>query len=119
MRENGMQHLEEELKPPSKSKRKCFLQKLLITFLSFETEKFFGVRHIQAALLFFMIVIAYGMRVNLSVTIVAMTDPAATVNPNIPVSKIIFNYKKNKVNSFRRISGTTTAQYYHHFFGAT
>lgn len=50
------------------------------------SDAFYGVRHTQVILLFVMLVIAYGMRVNLSVAIVAMTDPEASSNPNIPVS---------------------------------
>lgn len=38
----------------------------------------------QALLLFILVIIAYGMRVNLSVGIVAMTDPS--INPDFPVS---------------------------------
>lgn len=41
-----------------------------------------------------MLVLAYGMRVNLSVAIVAMTDPEASSNPDIPVSmKKYLNYE--------------------------
>lgn len=81
MCERSVEILEEELLKPSKSKTPKEIFKNHFTLL----EKFFGIRHLQAVLLFFMIVIAYGMRVNLSVTIVAMTDPSATTNPNIPV----------------------------------
>lgn len=77
--------LEEEHKPPS-----MFGINVLSKLLTFKvvpaTGNCYGVRHTQAALLFIMIVIAYGMRASLSVTIVAMTDPTATSNPNIPVS---------------------------------
>lgn len=38
------------------------------------SEACFGVRHIQAVMLFFALVLAYGMRVNMSMAIVAMTD---------------------------------------------
>jgi ACS family sodium-dependent inorganic phosphate cotransporter-like MFS transporter 5 len=44
----------------------------------------FGVRHIQVLLNFFLTFIAYGIRVNLSVGIVAMTT-RATDNPDIPI----------------------------------
>jgi len=44
-----------------------------------------GVRHLQVFLLFFALTVAYALRVNLSVAVVAMTD-AASVNPNFPVS---------------------------------
>lgn len=50
------------------------------------SDAIYGVRHTQVILLFVMLVIAYGMRVNLSVAIVAMTDPEASSNPDIPVS---------------------------------
>ncbi|KAF2897580.1 hypothetical protein ILUMI_08595 [Ignelater luminosus] len=41
-----------------------------------------GSRHVQVVMLFLLITLGYGMRVNLSVGIVAMTDP--TVNPGMP-----------------------------------
>ncbi|KAF5293591.1 hypothetical protein FQA39_LY03076 [Lamprigera yunnana] len=44
----------------------------------------YGARHTQAIMLFLLVTIAYGMRVNLSVGIVAMTDPEASPNPDIP-----------------------------------
>ncbi|KAK4879144.1 hypothetical protein RN001_007290 [Aquatica leii] len=44
----------------------------------------YGARHTQAILLFLLITISYGMRVNLSVGIVAMTDPDASPNPDVP-----------------------------------
>ncbi|KAJ8923273.1 hypothetical protein NQ315_001830 [Exocentrus adspersus] len=43
-----------------------------------------GIRHIIATLLFLLLTIAYGMRVNLSVAIVAMTDNSTSQNPDIP-----------------------------------
>lgn len=49
----------------------------------------FGVRHLQAFLLFLGLTLAYAMRVNLSVAIVAMTDRHAA-NPNFEVN---FNYQ--------------------------
>ncbi|KAF5293587.1 hypothetical protein FQA39_LY03072 [Lamprigera yunnana] len=42
-------------------------------------NSFFGVRHVQILFLALLLCIGYGMRVNLSVGIVAMTDP--TINP--------------------------------------
>uniref|UniRef100_A0AAR5P0Z9 Putative inorganic phosphate cotransporter n=1 Tax=Dendroctonus ponderosae TaxID=77166 RepID=A0AAR5P0Z9_DENPD len=45
---------------------------------------FFGVRHLQVLLLFFMVFIALGSNVCLSVAIVAMTDSLASSNPNVP-----------------------------------
>nr|XP_023022715.1 putative inorganic phosphate cotransporter isoform X1 [Leptinotarsa decemlineata] len=44
----------------------------------------FGKRHGQIIIYFLLIFIAYSIRVNLSVGIVAMTDPTASSNPNIP-----------------------------------
>lgn len=44
----------------------------------------FGVRHCQVLVLFLLIFIAYGIRVTLSVAIVAMTDPTASSNPEVP-----------------------------------
>ncbi|KAK9887961.1 hypothetical protein WA026_000255 [Henosepilachna vigintioctopunctata] len=49
-----------------------------------EESGWFGVRHIQVFLAFYLMFIAYGLRVNLSVGIVAMTDPKASPNPEIP-----------------------------------
>lgn len=43
-----------------------------------------GIRHVIVALLFLLLSIAYGMRVNLSVAIVAMTDSTTSKNPDIP-----------------------------------
>lgn len=55
-----------------------------------------GVRHWQILLLFIMIFTAFGFRVTLSVAIVAMTDPKANSNPDIPVGtyscKLKFRY---------------------------
>ncbi|XP_018561225.1 putative inorganic phosphate cotransporter isoform X1 [Anoplophora glabripennis] len=44
----------------------------------------FGKRHTQILIYFLLIFIAYGIRVNLSVGIVAMTDPTASSNPDVP-----------------------------------
>ncbi|KAG5861854.1 hypothetical protein JTB14_035474 [Gonioctena quinquepunctata] len=44
----------------------------------------FGKRHGQMLIYFLLIFIAYSIRVNLSVGIVAMTDPTASINPDIP-----------------------------------
>lgn len=52
------------------------------------SENLYGVRHTQVLLLFGLMVLAYGTRVILSVGIVAMTDPTASSNLDIPVSKI-------------------------------
>ncbi|CAH0563483.1 unnamed protein product [Brassicogethes aeneus] len=47
--------------------------------------KWLGQRHFQIFLNFLLTFIAYGMRVNLSIGIVAMTDANASKNPDIPV----------------------------------
>ncbi|XP_044252508.1 putative inorganic phosphate cotransporter isoform X1 [Tribolium madens] len=44
----------------------------------------YGSRHTQVLLCFLLLAIAYAMRVNLSVAIVAMTDNSTTSNPDIP-----------------------------------
>lgn len=47
-----------------------------------------GTRHVQAVLLFFALVLAYGMRVNMSMAIVDMTDKDnenVTMLLNLPV----------------------------------
>ncbi|KAG5896187.1 hypothetical protein JTB14_016962 [Gonioctena quinquepunctata] len=43
-----------------------------------------GVRHVQIGLMLLLLTIGYGMRVQLSVAIVAMTDNSTTPNPDIP-----------------------------------
>lgn len=56
--------------------------------LSFVTASgIFGVRHMQAFLLFLGLTLAYAMRVNLSVAIVAITDRHAA-NPDFAVRAI-------------------------------
>ena len=47
----------------------------LSNFKSLGPQKFLGVRHLQCFLLFWGLAVGYAMRVNLSVAIVAMTDP--------------------------------------------
>lgn len=58
-----------------------------LTLLFLLTGPTFGARHVQVVLLFFLVGIAYFLRVNLSVGIVAMTDP--TVNPGITVKSLL------------------------------
>ncbi|KAH8270807.1 hypothetical protein KR018_005124 [Drosophila ironensis] len=41
----------------------------------YANEKFFGVRHVQCVLCFFCLAMSYAWRVNLSVALVAMTEP--------------------------------------------
>ncbi|XP_055921952.1 putative inorganic phosphate cotransporter [Eupeodes corollae] len=48
-------------------------------------DSIFGVRHVQCALIFFGLAVAYGLRVNMSVAIVVMTDNST--NPNYPEYK--------------------------------
>lgn len=43
-----------------------------------------GIRHLQVLLYFLLGVVAFGFRVSMSVGIVAMTDPTASSNPDIP-----------------------------------
>ncbi|XP_063536214.1 putative inorganic phosphate cotransporter [Cydia strobilella] len=43
-------------------------------FLTLNTEAVFGIRHVQCVMLFFAMLLAFGMRVNMSMAIVAMTD---------------------------------------------
>ena len=50
-----------------------------------ETPKGFGVRHFQILLLFLGLAIAYGLRVNLSVGIVAMTDSSFEVHYEVRI----------------------------------
>ena len=45
----------------------------------------FGIRHLQCFIVFWGLAVAYALRVNLSVAIVAMTDRNAT-NPEFEVS---------------------------------
>ncbi|XP_044758455.1 putative inorganic phosphate cotransporter isoform X1 [Coccinella septempunctata] len=47
-------------------------------------KEWYGTRHTQCLLLFFLLAIGYAMRVNLSVGIVAMTDKTASSNPDVP-----------------------------------
>ncbi|KAH8401148.1 hypothetical protein KR009_003348 [Drosophila setifemur] len=46
----------------------------------YANEKFFGVRHVQCVLCFFCLAMSYAWRVNLSVALVAMTEPQAPPN---------------------------------------
>ncbi|KAF5293589.1 hypothetical protein FQA39_LY03074 [Lamprigera yunnana] len=45
---------------------------------------FYGARHTQVIMLFLLIMLAYGMRGTLSVSIVAMTNPNASSNEDVP-----------------------------------
>lgn len=69
-------------------KRRCSLQ--ISEKLS---NPVIGVRHVQCLLIFCGLCLIYGMRVNLSMAIVAMMDNAGA-NPNFPVSqkKLQFNF---------------------------
>ncbi|GJQ86369.1 hypothetical protein Trydic_g4944 [Trypoxylus dichotomus] len=57
-----------------------------------------GVRHVQVMLLFGLLAIGYGMRVNLSVGIVAMTD--SRINPNFTTYDWSVSIKSNILSSF-------------------
>lgn len=57
---------------------------ILNIFKNFVAASCFGVRHTQVLLNFLLTFIAYGIRVNLSVGIVAMTTPSSP-NPSVPV----------------------------------
>lgn len=56
-----------------------------LLFNNFSAGGVFGIRHLQAFLLFLGLTLAYAMRVNLSVAIVAITDRHAA-NPDFPVN---------------------------------
>lgn len=91
--------------------------KVYLSFLI--SDAVYGVRHTQVILLFAMIVIAYGMRVNLSVAIVAMTDPEASSNPDIPVSSyFLFKGSQTRQLFYRLTIGTILVKYYPPSFGA-
>jgi len=68
---------------------KCFTIKYLTLKYILE-ELTWGERHKQTLILFFGMVIAYGLRVNLSVAIVAMTDKSSA-NTHFIVSMIYNN----------------------------
>lgn len=57
---------------------------LFFVFYFLLASSIFGVRHLQAFLLFLGLTLAYAMRVNLSVAIVAITDRHAA-NPEFQV----------------------------------
>ncbi|KAL7737230.1 hypothetical protein ACLKA6_005412 [Drosophila palustris] len=59
----------------------------------------FGVRHLQCILVFFGLAVAYAMRVNLSVAIVAMTDCNST-NPDFPEFEWNESIKSYLLSSF-------------------
>lgn len=64
--------------------KKFKLKKIVgVKFVKFLGPRF-GVRHVQCLLVFFGLAVAYALRVNLSVAIVAMTDRNST-NPNFQV----------------------------------
>lgn len=55
------------------------------------SDKLLGVRHLEIFLMFLAVSMAYALRVNLSVAIVAMTD-SENANPDYPVRS--FNIDK-------------------------
>ena len=65
----------------------------IIVIYLFFTAKIFGVRHLQAFLMFLGLTVAYALRVDLSVGIVAMTNQTST-GVDFPVS-IISKYKSS------------------------
>lgn len=74
---------------------KCCTIKYL-TLKKFIEEITWGERHKQALILFFGLVISYGLRVNLSVAIVAMTDKSSA-NTHFIVSMTYYNMQANKL----------------------
>ncbi|XP_050324921.1 putative inorganic phosphate cotransporter isoform X2 [Bactrocera neohumeralis] len=59
----------------------------------------FGIRHLQALLIFFNIVVVYFSRINVSVSVVAMTN-ANTTNPNFPEYDWNEKHKSVIISSF-------------------
>lgn len=70
----------------------CFKFFLFFFIFRFVASSIFGVRHLQAFLLFLGLTLAYAMRVNLSVAIVAITDKHAA-NPAFEVRTFVVGYK--------------------------
>ncbi|XP_004520848.1 putative inorganic phosphate cotransporter isoform X1 [Ceratitis capitata] len=60
---------------------------------------FFGIRHLQALLIFFNIVVVYLSRLNVAVSVVAMTN-ANTTNPNFPEYDWNEKHKSYIISSF-------------------
>lgn len=75
---------------------KCFTIKYL-TLKRLIEEFSWGERHKQTLLLFFGMVISYGLRINLSVAIVAMTDKSSA-NTHFIVSMTYYNMQTNKLS---------------------
>lgn len=70
---------------------------LLRSLTNFSVSGGLGKRHLQVFLLFLGMTISYGLRVSMSVAIVAMTDNS-TIDSNFEVRvnlKIICNFNKN------------------------
>lgn len=63
----------------------------------------FGIRHLQCFLLFGGLSVAYALRVNLSVAIVAMTD-SQHPNPNHPYVSKLFPLFRLKFNQLMKIA---------------
>lgn len=57
-----------------------------MTILNYFLAPGLGLRHIQVIMLFFGLFLAYGLRVNMSIGIVAMTDNSS--NPDFEVKPI-------------------------------
>lgn len=45
------------------------------SFEEIKPQKMLGIRHLQCLMLFWGLAVGYAMRINLSVSIIAMTDP--------------------------------------------
>nr|CAI5843727.1 unnamed protein product [Callosobruchus analis] len=69
---------------PTVKARKSIQKKMSISDLEEIKGPRIGIRHVQIALLFSNLAIAYAMRTNLSVAIVAMTDSSSTTNTDVP-----------------------------------
>lgn len=57
------------------------------SFEEIKPQKMLGIRHLQCLMLFWGLAVGYAMRINLSVSIIAMTDPTEE-KPYAMVSKI-------------------------------
>ena len=55
------------------------------------TGGIFGIRHLQCFLLFCCLTVAYALRVNLSVAIVAMTEKNSTTGDKVHIHSICLN----------------------------
>lgn len=76
---------------------------LIMVFLHFFSFIYvagvFGVRHLQTFLMFLGLTLAYALRVNMSVAIVAMTDRHAA-NPDYEVYIAVYGKRLNVLNIY-------------------